>query len=197
MSAVKKAMSDRKSFQTERKHSVLWESCQHRLLPFQRMADRMDAKWGFEALPRLVSETTGAKWAATADNLWRALDAADAPEADQAQVHADLDACVQSGMRGLEFMDKEAHQRHPNGVEPPESFEWNRGGQHFVVVADALNAAVLPDGLRVVTMTEVAAALRYYDQAVVFEAEAQKHFPAAKLKAAEVPEDEINLTEEF
>lgn len=195
--AIKKAIADRKTFNTSQRHSRLWEECQRRLLPFQRQADRMDAKWGFEALPRLVSETTAAKWAATQDNLWRALDAADAPEADPDQVHADLDACVQSAMRGIEFMDGEAQAAHPNGVRPPDSFEWDQDGQHFVVVADALKAAFLPDGVRVVPMQEVANALKFYDQAVAFQAKAKNHFPDAKLKVADVPEDDIQLTEEF
>jgi hypothetical protein len=191
--AAQKAMADRKTYTTGHKHSRLWETCQRRMLPVTRLADRMDAKWGCDALPRLVSETTAAKWAITQDNLWRVLDAADAPDADADQVEADLEACVKSALRGLEFLDQEAHKLHPNGVEPPESFEWDKDGQRFVVVADALKAAFLPDGIRVVPMTEVAAALAYYDQAVAFTAKTKEHFPSAKLEVAEVPEDEIEF----
>jgi hypothetical protein len=197
MTAKQKAIQDKKHFDANGRRPKFWHQCQNYLRPLSKLQDRMDVKWGVHGLIRRVSSATASRWAVTADNLWQVLDRAADETEDQSQVMADLDACMKSCIRGLELMDAEAHELNPDGGRMQNNLEWKDDGLHFVVIADGLDAPLVPDGVRQVTMREVACALSYYDQAITFEAAAKNHFPDARMKQQPKTETEELLQDEI
>ena len=109
-------------------------ACDHALAPFDRLSREMEFKWGIDKLPELVSPATAEKFGITIGNLNAAL---------EANIPADVVACAESGIRGLQYMDAEATAA---GHKPHDADWWEYelpgedGGEPFRI-------AVLRDGL--------------------------------------------------
>jgi hypothetical protein len=83
-------------------------ACDHAVAPFDRLARQMDATWGIDRLPELVSPETAAKYGRALGFLNEAIDAA-----DPARTAAAATNCI----RGMHAMDAEARAA---GHTPPE-----------------------------------------------------------------------------
>lgn len=141
--------------------------------PFDGEARRMDAKWGQDRLPDLVSAETAARWGMAMANLNAALDAED-PQLVVARVNACL--------RGFAAMDAEATAAGHRPITPDA---WE-------VVVDGVTCAILKDdaswpryaelrpGVRIYSLREVGNALAHYGGMVAAVKEA---FPGARVAA--------------
>jgi hypothetical protein len=145
--------------------------------PFDRECRRLDAKWGVDRLPELVSPETAARWGTAMANLNAAINAN-----DPALVVARVNACL----RGFAAMDAEATAA---GHQPitPEAIEIEVDGKLCAVLRD--DAAwrayqAMRPGVRTYTMREVANALSAYGQTVGAIKDA---FPGATVTAVRKP----------
>lgn len=145
--------------------------------PFDTEARRMDAKWGVNRLPGLVSPAMAQRWAQAMLNLNAAIYAAD-PELVAARVAACL--------RGFAAMDAEATAA---GHQPitPAAWEFAIDGKVCALLRDdaawPAYSAVRP-GVRVYTIREVVNALAAYGQTV---AAVKDTFPGAHSAAVRTP----------
>lgn len=147
--------------------------------PFDRAMRDADRRWGVDRLPELVSPATSAKWGETVSNLNDAIRAEDAEAVVQ---------WVGVCLRGLPHLEAEA-ERAGHDKLPPAVFEWNEGGQHFLVTPDANMWPILErtfPGVPVFSMREVAMALKQYGETVV---RVKEHFPGAQVTAVNPPVD--------
>lgn len=123
------------------------------LAPFDERGREMEAKWGIDRLPGLVSPELAQRWGTTIANLNRAMHEG-TPD--------DVVACVASALRGLEVMDAEAAR---SGHKPAtgEVWEYDCDGFRFGVMRDGREwraaQAQHPD-LRLFTLREVGVALK-------------------------------------
>ena len=141
--------------------------------PFDRECRRLDAKWGQDRLPDLVSPETAARWGTAMANLNAAIDAQ-----DPALVVARVNACL----RGFAAMDAEATAAGHQPISP-EAWEFQIDGKTCAVLRDdaawpAYTAA--RPGVRIYTLREVANALEAYGQTV---AAVKDAFPGATVTA--------------
>lgn len=152
--------------------------------PFDAASRKMDEKWGVERLPDLVSTGTAKIWGDTMANLNGAIEAQYTAK-DQEQARADVIACVDSALRGFEFMDAEATR---DGAKPADKsiFETELDGTRIGIMKDGAAwpaiKAERPD-LVLYTMREVALALQASGGRVVNEVKA--HFPKAEITKIE------------
>jgi hypothetical protein len=152
--------------------------------PLDRLAIEMDAFWGTDRLPTLVSPATASRYGKAMDDLNRAIGTND-PE----QVAAYAAACI----RGLSFLDAEAKAAGHTQHNPTC---WQLGPIGIVRdVADMAIAADARPGVTIYSMQEVGMALAAYGQTVVAVKDA---FPGAVVSAIRRPtpleaelEDEI------
>jgi hypothetical protein len=146
--------------------------CHMALGPFDAMARAMDAKWGVDRLPDLVSPEMNQRWAQALINLNAAINADD-PELTAARVAACL--------RGFAAMDREAEAAGHQPITPHALEFITVDGKVGAILADdaawpAYHAA-RPD-VRVYTLREVANALDAYGQSV---AAVKDAFPGAQI----------------
>ena len=156
----------------------------HIVAPFDRLARKMDRKWGIEVLPGLVSVETAGKYGSAIAKLNAALDSGDTDE---------IQKRAQVCMRGLAAMDREAEEAGQPHSDP-HVWEVEVEGQKFGVIEDVEHWQAAQDkrpDLRIFTMREVAVALRSANNEVV---DAVKHaFPGAEVSAVR----KEKLPEEF
>ncbi len=140
--------------------------------PFDRVAREMDAKWGIDRLPELVSPETAARYAKAVAGLNKAIDENNVDETIR---------WAASCIRGMQAMDAEAEAA---GAKPasPECWEIEIDGMKVAVVKDdAAWPQIKKDRpeLVIFTMREVAVALKEMQFGNVV---AVKHaFPAATM----------------
>lgn len=130
--------------------------CDMMLAPFDKACADMEAKWGIDRLPELVSVETAEKWGSAMAKLNAAIMAGDIEE-----TKSRVGVCV----RGLAALDAEATAA---GHKPkrPDVWEAEYNGRVFSVIQDVkdwINADV-PEGRRIYTMREVAVALDAMDR---------------------------------
>ena len=134
--------------------------CDLILAPLQRRIELADAKYGYDALPLLVSVDMAAKWARATAGLHEAVG-----EQDVEKVRAWVQVCS----RGINAMDAEAELNADN-LLPPQIWDCEVDGDTFCVIRDGRQherASRLRPGRRIYTMREVAVALRAMQTAVV------------------------------
>lgn len=127
--------------------------CDLILAPLQRRIELADAKYGYDALPLLVSADMAAKWARATAGLHEAVG-----EQDVEKVRAWVQVCL----RGINAMDAEAELNADN-LLPPQIWDCEVDGETFCVIRDGRQherASRLRPGRRIYTMREVAVALR-------------------------------------
>ena len=138
--------------------------CDMALAPMDRLAEQMDAHWGIDRLPELVTPETAAKYGSAMAKLNAATEANDPAEV---QLRAEV------VMRVLSAMDAEAKRL---GAQPASTDVWEveLNGETVGIMRDARGwkaiQAQRPD-LRLVTLREVAAALEAWSQSVPAEYE--------------------------
>jgi hypothetical protein len=147
----------------------------HAIAPFDRVAREMDATWGIDRLPSLVSPETAAKYGRTIASLNEAIEAADEfRAADRAQ------ACI----RGMAAMDAEARAA---GHTPPSS---------GVLVCDDGEApwGLLPDhtlwkqateeypGMRIYTLRELGVLIKAAEDGYPGLADVRDAIPGVEIK---------------
>lgn len=145
--------------------------------PLDRLAGDMDAFWGTDRLPSLVSPITAERYARAMEHLNACIERNDATEAAAAAANC---------MRGLVAMDAEAkaagHTQHN-----PACWEYTHEGRLIGIVRDVADAAIAADarpGLTIYTLREVALALAAYGQAVLA---VKENFPGATVTAIRKP----------
>lgn len=162
----------------------------HAVAPFDRLARKMDRKWGIDRLPELVSVETAERYGRAIGKLNAAIESGN-PEvcAHQAQV------C----MRGLAFLDQEATESGEQEASP-DIWEFDLNGKTVAILRNgeawpALKEA-RPD-LEFFTLREAAVALAFFEENK-FVAEAKANFPNAtavgfrpRTKLEEELDDEI------
>lgn len=134
--------------------------CDMILAPLQRQIEMMDAKYGYDRLPELVSPDTATRWGKAVAGLHEAHQALDADK-----VRAWVIVCI----RGINSLDAEAMQ-NPDNLLPPQIWDCEVDGETFCVTRDGRQherASRLRPGSRIYTMREVAVALRAMQTAVV------------------------------
>lgn len=150
---------------------------------FDQRSREMDAKWGVDRLPDLVTPELADIWGRTMANLNEAILNGYAAE-DTAQAKADVLACVASALRGFDAMDRHA-EASGAPKSNPDVFEIQTDQGNIAIIKDpeswpALKAA-RPD-LVFFTPQEVANALEAYRVTTDFVEETTKHFPKAEIK---------------
>lgn len=145
--------------------------------PFDAEARRMDAKWGINRLPDLVSPAMAQRWAQAMVNLNAAIGASD-PDLTAARVAACL--------RGFTAMDAEATAA---GHQPivADAWEFEIDGKVCAFLRDDAAwpkyAAQRPE-VRIYSLTEVVNALAAYGQTV---AAVKDAFPGSQVTAVRKP----------
>jgi hypothetical protein len=148
----------------------------HALAPFDRLARLMDAKWGIDRLPGLVSVGMAAKYGRTLASLNAAIDTA-----DEARAAARTQACN----RGMLAMDAEALAA---GHTPPTSgvLEHDLDGWRFGVLPDPTMWRIAerehPD-LPTYTLREIGVIIRANDSRAAMIAATKAAFPGAEVTA--------------
>ena len=160
--------------------------CDYAVAPLDRLAARMDEKWGVDRLPELVSVETARKYGSAMAKLNAAIEAHDPEETNlRAQV------C----MRGLAAMDREATEAG-QPTASADYWECEVEGFRFAVMKDAGHwkacQAERPD-LRFFSLREIGIALKALKIDGPMFAEVKKHFPTAEItrvaKQAATPVD--------
>lgn len=153
--------------------------------PFDRMARQMDALWGHDRLPELVSPESAERWGKAMANLNAAIAAQDSE-----LVASRVAACL----RGFAALDAEARALGHQPT-PPTAWRFDLDGQACAITKDAGDwtqlRAAMPD-VRLYTLLEVANALRQYGASV---AAVKDSFPGAQVAAVRTPsplEAELN-----
>ena len=137
--------------------------CDQLLAPLDGEADRMDAKWGIDVLPELVSQETADKYAKCVAELYQALDDVD-PER--------VSRWVQGSIRGLQAMDAEAESMGAERASLDVFEIVLDDGPKYAMLRDIRSWPSLKDRYpdhKLVSTREVSLALRAYDQTVVRE----------------------------
>lgn len=150
------------------------------LAPFDRGVREMDAKWGIDRLPELVSVESADKWGKAMAGLNSAIDAED-PD----KVKFWVEVCL----RGLKAMDGEAIKSgHP--ISDPMIWEHEYDGTVYGIIEDHREwpaAYAKRPGIAIHTMREVAIALHAHRNGLV---DAVKlSFPGAQVTAIRRGED--------
>jgi hypothetical protein len=161
--------------------------CHMALGPFDTMARAMNAKWGVDRLPDLVSPEMNQRWAQALINLNAAINSDD-PELTAARVAACL--------RGFAAMDKEAEAA---GHQPitPEAWEVEIDGKVCAILKDDAawpKYAALRPGVRIYSLRECANALAAYGQSV---AAVKDAFPGAQINERKRTPLEESLNDEI
>jgi len=164
--------------------------CDYAVAPFDRASRDMEARWGIDRLPELVSPETAAKFGSAMAKLNAAIDSNDAEE---------VAARAGVAMRGLHAMDAEAKQRGHQPL-PPDAWPFlARDGAACVLIRDARESALAEaayPGATIYTLREVVNALAEYDCAVV--REVKQHFPGAEVVASRpLTKTEIDLDDDI
>jgi hypothetical protein len=144
--------------------------------PFDRIASEMEATWGVDRLPSLVSPELAAKYGRAAAYLNECLN-----EGDASKVAGAAANCV----KGLHAMDAEA-RRLGHTPAPPDCWMWHDGDTRFVLIRDDSRwqaAQAAHPGLRIVTLREVANAIELRDKAMPAIEKVQAAFPGATVAA--------------
>jgi hypothetical protein len=168
---------------TNHKASRADDLSHHIIGPFDARSGLADRKWGIGQLAELVSPDTALIWAKTMANLNDAIRDCYDPE-NEKQALANLKACVQSGIKGFDFMDAEA-ERTGQPKADVRCWEYLLNGEKIGIMADinawpALTAA-RPD-LRLFGLHEAAVALLAVDRSPAVAA-IKERFPSAKVKS--------------
>lgn len=146
----------------------------HAVAPFDRMATRMDVRWGIDRLPSLVSPELAARYGAALAYLNECI-----AENDPAKTAAAVNNCL----RGMEAMDAEATklgQPQASG----DYWEYDLDGFKFGVLKDGAEwrtaQAARPD-LKFYTMREIGVALKAVSLDNPMFAEIKKSFPKSEV----------------
>lgn len=144
----------------------------HTLAPFDRMARQMDAKWGIDRLPELVSVDLAEKFGQTMASLNEAI-----------LTRKELPGWVGVGIRAYQALDAYAEE-HGAPKADTHLFEYDLDGFKFGVMRDdaAWQAIKVsrPD-IQLFTMRQVALALKALQEGTEFLDGIQEHFPEARL----------------
>jgi hypothetical protein len=151
----------------------------HAVAPFDRMANEMDAKWGIDRLPTLVTPELAARYGAAVGYLNECI-----RENDPAKTVAAVNNCL----RGMEAMNAEATKlgRKPaSGRYIEYALEDEHGGEpfRFGILFDGAEWQTAQDqrpDLKFFTMREAAIALRTKMNTGPI-AEIKKAFPGAQV----------------
>lgn len=163
--------------------------CDYTVAPMDRLATKMDRKWGIDRLPELVSVETAQKYGSAIAKLNEALEKND-PE----EVKLRAQVC----QRGLAAMDREATEAGQPEASA-EYWEYEIDGFRFAVMKDERNWMACKDtrpDLQFFTLREIGVALKALKIDNPVFAEVKKHFPAAEItsiaeRCGKNPEDEI------
>jgi len=147
--------------------------CDYGIAPFDRLATKMENKWGIDRLPELVSPDTAARYGRLMADLMDAMGRADA---------AEVSRLAQIGIRALHKMDEEATAA--GHTTDPEIWEMEVDGFRFCIIRDNRQWPELkkqrPD-LVFYTEREVALALKAFGEVGIIEA-TKKAFPGAEVQ---------------
>ena len=150
------------------------------LAPFDNAVREMDAKWGVDRLPELVSVESADKWGKAMAGLNSAIDAED-PD----KVKFWVEVCL----RGLKAMDEEAIKSgHP--ISDPMIWEYEYEGTVYGIIEDHREwpaAYAKRPGIAIHTMREVAIALHAHRNGLVDSVKLS--FPGAEVTAIRRGED--------
>lgn len=150
------------------------------LAPFDNAVRAMDAKWGVDRLPELVSVESADKWGKAMAGLNSAIDAED-PD----KVKFWVEVCL----RGLKAMDEEAIKSgHP--ISDPMIWEYEYEGTVYGIIEDHREwpaAYAKRPGIAIHTMREVAIALHAHRNGLVNAVKLS--FPGAEVTAIRRGED--------
>lgn len=163
--------------------------CDYAVAPLDRLATKMDEKWGIDRLPELVSAETAQRYGSAMAKLNAALETN-----DPAEVLKRAQVC----MRGLAAMDREATE----AGQPQASadyWEYELEGFRFAIMRDDRNWMACKDArpdLTFFSLREVGVALKALKIDNPIFKEVKKHFPAAELssiaaRCGKQPEDPI------
>lgn len=148
--------------------------CDYAVAPFDRISRKMDAKWGIDRLPELVSVETAEKFGSAMAKLNAAIESDDP---DQVKVRAEV--CI----RGMAAMNREAEAA---GCQPADPHIWQAefDGLKFGIIRDGAEwkaaKSKQPD-LVIFTMQEVAQALVYRANNFPGVQAVKEHFPSAEI----------------
>ena len=158
--------------------------------PFDRAARAMDAAWGQDRLPELVSTATAEKYGSAMAKLNAAMEGN-----DPAETAARAAVCA----RGMDAMNAEAITLGHKPT-PPDAWRIEVDGQPCAVIRETGDWTALAEslpGVRLYSLREVALALAAYGQTVTATKDA---FPGAQVTAVRKPsplaqflDDEIPL----
>ena len=150
--------------------------CFEALKPLDRVVREMEAKWGIEVLPSLVSPKMAARFEMARRHVDDAVRSND-PEAVAKKVAA--------LMRGWLILDTEAEKA---GNRPDEDKVWHveADGWPIAICRTEKDLKGAAEGHRVFTLDEVARLLQAHYRGVL---EAKKHFPASKVESVAVDSD--------
>lgn len=127
-------------------------ACHSAIAPLDRLAKKMDQKWGVDRLVEIVSPETAAKYGSVMGRLNDGIRTCDVAVCTEA---------AQTAMRGLAAMDKEATAA---GAERPEVVaEYEIDGFHFAIIGDAGHWKPICEdrpNLRVYSLREIGALLK-------------------------------------
>lgn len=149
--------------------------------PFDKCSADADLKWGVGRLAELVTPETAVIWARTMANMNEAIRACYDPE-DEDKALANLKACVESGIKGLAFMDAEA-ERTGQTKANTRILEFDLDGFKLGVMADDTAWPAIKQqrpNLKLFSMREVAVALKLISENPTIAA-VKEVFPDAKV----------------
>lgn len=150
--------ADKLRMSTMAKEEVL---CDQLLAPLDGEADRMDAKWGIDVLPELVTQETADKYATCVAELYQALEDNDPHK---------VSAWVQGSIRGLQAMDAEAERLGAERASLDVFEIVLDDGIKYVMLRDIRSWPTLKERYpehKLVSTREVGLALHEYSQSVV------------------------------
>lgn len=156
------------------------------LKPFDQLAQRLEAKWGCDRLPKLQDEITRTRWSEVMDELNSAIDSTDMDA---------LKAAVTTATRGLEVMDQKAEAA---GHKPPSGFamliDLGGDGGKIGIAEDAVQATAAKEinpEYEILTIREAALAYQKLAQAIPI-GEIKEMFPnshIANIGKSNLPKD--------
>lgn len=159
----------------------------HALAPLDEVARQMEAKWGVERLPGLVSTETAARFGSATEKLERAIEANDLTE---------IKTRAPILIRGWQALDREATEAGAAPL-PKEAWAFEVFGRPAAVVANRASARLVQEiqpESAVYTLEEVGRLIEAATERLApMVAEAKRAFPGAEVVAvrrAEFREDE-------
>jgi len=165
--------SDRILHGSQSKDAIL---CDYALAPVDRMAIKMDKKWGTDVLPELVSVSMSQKYGSAVAKMNAAVEAGDPEECKKR---------AEVVIRGMQAMDAEAER---TGAQRASTDVWEIevNGKVYGIMRDGRSWRTIKEQrpeLELLTMREVALAYQFWQESNIeeFEQAAKKSFPGAEV----------------